>query len=112
MKRKFYKPERLKEIATEISVQPLTTSQSRTGVEKKVDPTEEEKRIVYNIVYSALMSFNTHCYDGSGRILPEKEQAVCDCSETVFDMFTDWKYNGYTSLYCKLKDILEKWEVE
>ena len=108
MKRKFYSAERLNAIAKEVSAWPLTTSQDRTGEEKKVSPSAEERKIVFNIVYSALVGFNSHCNGGDH----DKEQAICDMAEILFDNFTDWKYNGYVSLYTKLKEILAHWEVE
>lgn len=113
MKRRvFYNENRLKAIATEVSAWPLTTSAERSDKEEKRLPTAEEKRIVFNIVYSALICFNSYCSDYMGGNNSEKEQAVCDNAEFTFDMFTNWQYNGYISLYCKLKDILRNWEME
>lgn len=112
LRRKFYDAKRLKDMAEEVSALPLTTSAERSGKEEKRLPTAEEKRIVYSIVYSALICFNSHCSDYMGGNDSNKEQAVCDNSEYIFDMLTNWEYNGYISLYCKLKDILRNWEVE
>jgi len=109
LRRKFYDAKRLKDMAEEVSAWPLTVQ----GTEEKHQPTEEEKRIVYNIVYSALISFNSYCGDGGfGGNSAEKTQAVCDNAELTFDLFTGWKYNGYVSLYMKLKKILSDWEME
>ena len=109
MKRRvFYNENRLKAIAPEVSAMPLTVQ----GTEEKHQPTEEEKKIVFNIVYSALISFNSYCSDGFNGNSAEKTQAVCDNAEVTFDLFTGWKYNGYVSLYMKLKKILSNWERE
>lgn len=104
--RKFYDEERLKAIATEVCSQPLTTSYYRTGKEEKRLPTKEETKIIYSLVYSALHTICHHSHD------EQMEQIVCDNTEMTFDVLTNWEYNGYISIYCKLRDILEHWETE
>lgn len=68
--------------------------------------TEEEKAIIYNIVYGALLTVDWHCNYKIG------VQPILDMAEFTFNNFfkgKGYEPNGYDTIYTPLKKVITNW---
>lgn len=102
--REWYREAKLAEIAKAASME---SWYRRDGASHT--PSEEERKIFYNIFFGALLTLN---YGEAVRIVDsEKAQAVCDCIEFQMNLFCPG-YNWYDSVYNPLKRVLADWKTE
>lgn len=104
---KNYKTEeQLKKQATAISETiTIRTYKNGNSEDTKRRTTVKEKKVIFEIVYSALLAFN--CND-MNRNSDDIAQAIIDTAEYMVGRFLP-DCNGYNTIYCPLKKVVREW---
>lgn len=104
---KNYKTEeQLKKQAAAISETiTIRTCKNGNSEDTKRITTAEEKKIIFEIAYGALLGFN--CND-KNRNSDDIAQAIIDTAEYMVDIFLP-DCNGYDTIYCPLKKVVREW---
>lgn len=81
------------------------------SVDTRRKSTEQEKEIIFNVLYGALHGLN---WGDECRRNRKMEQAICDTAEFIIDNFINKEKfgiecNGYDTIYIPLKKILADW---
>ena len=107
--RKWLKEEELKRIAEKISTEIVhRVYVNGTSYDERKASSPEEKEVLYNIAYGALLALN---YGEEHRSSPIAERAIVNAAEFTVRLFLR-DCNGYDSMYIPLHNALEEWEKE
>ena len=101
---KFYKNnQQLKELAMKIYERiTIRTYVHGNSNDEERKSRAQEKRIIFNIAYGALLTLNTTDDNHA-------EQKIIDCAEYTVNQFLP-DCNGYNTIYCPLKKALREWD--
>lgn len=93
--------EQLRNMATELA-SIITTRVG--GTDSKRVTTETEREMLRKLFYGALLELNRN--GGS-----QFDYGVLNCAEMTADLFIPYM-NGYDTVFCPLKRVIENWETE
>lgn len=93
--------EQLRSMATELA---STITTREDNIDYKRATWLREKEILYKIFYGALLELNRN--GGS-----QFDYGVLNCAEMTADLFIPYM-NGYDTVFCPLRRVLENWETE
>lgn len=106
MIREYKTESELKEIAIEISKKiTIRTYKKGNSEDTKRLSNPQEKDIIFNISYGALLGMN--CNE-KNRASNEIAQAIIDTAEYTVNRFLP-DCNGYDTIYCPLKKAITEW---
>ena len=111
--RKYKTEAELRTIAEDISrTIYIRTMDGGNSHDKKRKSRSREQSIIYSVAYGALLALNWGEQVRSNR---DMEQAIVDSAEFTLDLlirefYADKECNGYMTIYCPLKRVLQNWE--
>ncbi len=107
--RKWKMESDLKKIAEKISEEiVIRTYPNGSSEDTRRVTTPEEKEVLYNLAYGALLALN---YGDEARSNPAAERAIVNSAEFMVKLFLP-ECNGYDSLYIPLNNAIQLWEKE
>lgn len=91
--------------ANEITIRATDTSRHSTR-----EATPAESTVIYNIIYSALLTINYSCRE-QDRDGEHRRQTTLNSAEFTVDVFLP-ECNGYDTVYNPLREIIADWPVD